>query len=142
MDTLITGVAMLLSEFSIDTSESMNYNSYEYRCIYMKINISIEEQQAKFLRCIGEPTRLQIIKLLVSGEKCVSEIVETLGREQSLVSHHLRALRACGIVISDQRAQKIYYRLCDPRIAELVLTSEALLRDLPLCQHEPESDND
>jgi len=142
MDTLITGVAMLPSEFSIDTSESMNYNSYEYRCIYMKINISIEEQQAKFLRCIGEPTRLQIVKLLTSGEKCVSEIVETLGREQSLVSHHLRELRACGIVISDQRAQKIYYRLCDPRIAELVLTSEALLRDLPLCQHDIESDND
>jgi DNA-binding transcriptional ArsR family regulator len=142
MDTLITGVATLPSEFSIDMSESMNYNSYEYRCIYMKINISIEEQQAKLLTCIGEPTRLQIIKLLAGGEKFVNEIVKELGKEQSLVSHHLKSLKACGIIVSSQRAQKIYYRLCDPRIAELVLTSEALLRDLPLCQHELESGND
>ena len=100
----------------------------------MKTDISIEEQQAKFLKCIGEPTRLQIVKLLAAEEKCVNEIVDALGKEQSLVSHHLKALRACGIVVSDQRAQKIYYRLCDARIAGLVVTSEALLRDLSLCQ--------
>ncbi len=100
----------------------------------MEINIAIEEQQARFLRCIGEPARLQIIKAVAGGEKCVSEIVEATGREQSLVSYHLRALRACGIVVSEQRAQKVYYRLSDPRIAELVLSAEALLRSLPLCQ--------
>ena len=100
----------------------------------MKTEISMEEQQAKFLKCIGEPTRLQIVKLLAAEERCVNEIVDTLGKEQSLISHHLRALRACGIVVSDQRAQKIYYRLCDARIGALVTASEALLRDLPLCQ--------
>ena len=100
----------------------------------MEIKISIEEQQAKFLKCIGEPTRLQIVKILANKEQCVNEIVNATGKEQSLVSHHLRALRACGIVVTEQRAQKIYYRLGDARIADLVTESEALLRDLPLCQ--------
>lgn len=100
----------------------------------MDIDLSIEEKQARFLKCISEPTRLQIVKLLANGEKCVSDIVSATGRNQPLVSHHLKELKACGIVIPDERAQKTFYRLRDPRIAELVLSSEALLRDVPLCQ--------
>jgi len=96
--------------------------------------MTIEEQQARFLKCIGEPTRLQILKLLAGGEKCVSEIVEVLNKEQSLISHHLRALKECYIVATRQQAQKTYYRLTDPRLAELVLKSESLMKELPLCQ--------
>lgn len=96
--------------------------------------MTIEEDQARFLRCIGEPTRLRILKLLASGEKCVGEIVEALNKEQSLVSHHLRALKDCNIVVVRQEAQKIYYALADPGLAELVLKSEALMKELPLCQ--------
>jgi DNA-binding transcriptional ArsR family regulator len=94
----------------------------------------MEENLAGFLKCIGEPTRLQIVKLLAGGELCVNDIIEVISREQPLVSHHLKALRKCGIVVSDQRAQKIYYRLSDARIADLVFASEALLKNLPLCQ--------
>jgi len=98
--------------------------------------MNIEDNQARFLRCIGEPTRLQILKLLSSGEKCVGEIVVTVGKEQSLVSHHLRALKECNIVLARQEAQKIYYRLADPGLAELVLKSESLMKELSLCQWE------
>ena len=91
------------------------------------------DQQTNLFKCIGEPNRLQIIKLLSAGEKCVNEIIIALGKEQSLISHHLKSLKHCGIVVARPRAQKIYYKLSDPRIAELVLLSEALLKDLPLC---------
>ena len=100
----------------------------------MIIDLSLEEKQAGFLKCIGEPTRLRIIKLLSGGEKCVGDVVSATGRDQPLVSHHLKALKDCGVVISEQRAQKIFYRLSDPRIARLVLASETLLKDVPLCQ--------
>ncbi len=95
------------------------------------------EHQSSLFQCIGEPNRLQIIKFLANGEKCVNDIVEALGKEQSLVSHHLKSLKHCSIVVSEQRAQKIFYKLSDPRIAELVLLSEALLKDLPLCVEPP-----
>lgn len=100
----------------------------------MITDLSIEEKQARFLKCISEPTRLHIIKLLSGCEKCVNDIVSATGRDQPLVSHHLKALKDCGIVFSEQRAQKIFYRLSDPRIAGLMLASEALLKDVPLCQ--------
>ena len=96
--------------------------------------MSTEDEQARFLRCIGEPTRLQILKLLAESEKCVSEITEALAKEQSLVSHHLRALKECNIVVVRQEAQRIYYNLADPRLSELVVTTESLIKELPLCQ--------
>lgn len=99
-----------------------------------------ENEQCRLLNCIGEPTRLQILKLLAQGEKYVGEIVETLKVEQSLISYHLRHLRECNIVIARQDAQRIYYRLSDVRLAELVNTSEAVVRDIFLCQPGGNSD--
>ncbi len=93
-----------------------------------------ENEQARLLTCIGEPTRLQILSLLIQGERYVGEISETLRIEQSLVSYHLRHLRECNIVQARQDAQKTYYRLSDPRLAELVLISAALAKDMFFCQ--------
>ena len=90
--------------------------------------------QARFLRCIGEPTRLQIIKLLADGERCVSEITRALNKDQPLISHHLRALKECNIVKERQKAQKVYYKLIDDRLAGLVHESEALIKGLSLCR--------
>ena len=93
-----------------------------------------EEQQARFLKCIGEPTRLQILKFLADGEKCVGDIIQNVHREQSLVSHHLKALKECNIVVARHDAQKIYYSLTDPMVADIVRSSESLLSRLKLCE--------
>jgi ArsR family transcriptional regulator len=98
--------------------------------------MSFEDDQAKLLRCIGQPTRLRIIKLLSHDEKCVCEISGTLAREQSSVSHHLKALKECDIVVTRQEAKNIYYRLADPGLARLVIGSESLLKGLSLCRGE------
>jgi DNA-binding transcriptional ArsR family regulator len=96
--------------------------------------MSIDEDQARFLRCIGEPTRLQILKLLAEGERCVGELASVLSKEQSLVSHHLKALKECNIVKERQEAQKVYYKLMDARLARLIVDSEALMQELSLCK--------
>jgi DNA-binding transcriptional ArsR family regulator len=96
--------------------------------------MTIEEDQARFLRCIGEPTRLQILKLLTEGEQCVGGLASVLNKEQSLISHHLRALKECNIVEDKQEAQKVYYRLTDVRLARLIIDSEALMKELTLCK--------
>ena len=96
--------------------------------------MTVEEDQARFLRCIGEPTRLQILKLLAEGAKCVGELVGVVNKEQSLISHHLRALKECNIVQDRQEAQKVYYKLADDRLARLIIDSEALMIELSLCK--------
>ena len=96
--------------------------------------MTVEENQARFLRCIGEPTRLQILKLVAKGERYVGELGEILNKEQSLISHHLRALKKCNIVTDRQEAQKVYYKLTDDRLAKLIFSSEALMIELSLCK--------
>ena len=96
--------------------------------------MTVEENQARFLRCIGEPTRLQILKLLTKGERCVGELAGVLNKEQSLISHHLRALKECNIVRDRQEAQKVYYELMDDRLTRLIIDSEALIIKLSLCK--------
>ncbi len=96
--------------------------------------MTLAEDQARFLRCIGEPTRLQILKLLTRGERCVGELVCVLNKEQSLISHHLRALKECSIVRERQEAQKVYYKLTDARLARLIIDCEALIKELSPCK--------
>jgi DNA-binding transcriptional ArsR family regulator len=96
--------------------------------------MTIAEDQARFLKCIGEPTRLQILKLLAKGERCVGELSSVLNKEQSLISHHLRALKECNIVKERQEAQKVFYKLMDTRLARLIIDSEALMKELSLCK--------
>jgi DNA-binding transcriptional ArsR family regulator len=96
--------------------------------------MTIAEDQARFLRCIGEPTRLQILKLLAEGERCVGELTSVLNKEQSLISHHLRALKECNIVKERQEAQKVYYKLTDAKLARLIIDCEALMKELLLCK--------
>ena len=96
--------------------------------------MTLVEDQARFLRCIGEPTRLQILKLLARGERCVGELTGVLNKEQSLISHHLRALKECNIVKERQKAQKVYYKLTDTRLASLITDCEALMKELLPCK--------
>lgn len=79
---------------------------------------------------IGEPTRLQILRLLAKGERCVGELASVLDKEQSLISHHLRALKECSIVKERQEDQKVYYKLRDARLAMLIIDCEALNQQL------------
>lgn len=102
----------------------------------MDIHTHIEDDQARFLKCIGEPNRLRILKVLVDNERSVGEIVEAISKEQSLVSHHLKALKNCNIVVARQKAQRIYYKLADPKLARLIIMSESLVKEMPLCQTE------
>ena len=98
-------------------------------------------EQVRFLKCIAVPTRMQILGLLAkSQEKCVCEIVDVLGKEQSLISYHLAKLKKCNIISMRQENQKKYYSITDPRISKLVLDIYSLVTDIQLCNREAQID--
>ena len=96
--------------------------------------MTADEDQARFLKCIGEPTRLQILKLLAEGERCVGELTNVLNKEQSLISHHLRALRESNIVTERQEAQKVYYKLTQVKLAGFISDCGTLIEELRSCK--------
>jgi DNA-binding transcriptional ArsR family regulator len=59
---------------------------------------------------VAEPRRRDILNLLASSEKPVSEIVVALGIEQPSVSKHLKVLRDVGLVTSRREGKQMFYR--------------------------------
>ncbi len=85
--------------------------------------------QAEMLKALAHPTRLQILELLKSGELCVCKIVPELKMEQSNVSRHLNILKKEGLVTSRKEGLKVFYRITDPRINDLLKASSELLKN-------------
>jgi len=84
------------------------------------------DKQLQLLKCVADDTRIQILIYLKNGERCVCEIMKNLNKEQSLISHHLQALRRCGLIQRRREGKKIMYRLVDPSILKLLVDIEKL----------------
>ncbi len=69
--------------------------------------------EAKLFRGLSDPSRLAILKTLLSGERSVSSIVEMTELSQPNVSGHLSCLRDCGLVASRQEGRQVFYSLTD-----------------------------
>ncbi len=78
------------------------------------------EEAGQLLRVLAAPIRLAVIEQLADGPRCVHELVESLGASQSLVSQHLRVLRAARLVTSERRGREIAYALTDDQVAHIV----------------------
>jgi DNA-binding transcriptional ArsR family regulator len=73
-------------------------------------------------RALGDPTRFEVASaLLAGGELCVCDLGWIIERSDALVSHHLRLLRAAGLVASRRDGKMVMYRLTDQG-AELLST--------------------
>jgi ArsR family transcriptional regulator len=74
--------------------------------------------QAQLCAALADPTRLEILHLLRSGEKTVAELMAALGLRQNNVSQHLAYLRRVGAVAGERRGTFVYYRVSLPGLIE------------------------
>ena len=75
---------------------------------------------AELFRLLGDPTRLRIVLACVDGRRAVGAIAEGLGLSPSLVSHHLRLLRAARIVRAERQGKQVFYRAADSHISAML----------------------
>ncbi len=80
----------------------------------------LEDQQiaelAELLRLLGEPTRLRILLACLAQPASVGEIAARVDIPRSLVSHHLRMLRASRFLRSTRNGKQIIYSPVDDRV--------------------------
>jgi DNA-binding transcriptional ArsR family regulator len=70
------------------------------------------ERWATGAKALGDPTRLAIAIALEAGETaCVCDLAWIVGRDERLVSHHLRLLRAAGLAQSERDGKMVMYQL-------------------------------
>lgn len=72
------------------------------------------ETVAQSARALADPTRLAIAVALRDGERaCVCDLGWVLGRDEKLVSHHLRQLKSAGLARSERDGKMVMYELTD-----------------------------
>jgi ArsR family transcriptional regulator len=80
------------------------------------------EQLATLLKAVADPTRLQLLSLVVAagdGAACVCDLTAPLGLRQPTVSHHLKIMVDAGLLAREQRGSWAYYSLIRERFAEI-----------------------
>lgn len=66
---------------------------------------------AKVFKAFYDERRIEILKLLLSGEKCACKLLEELNIGQSTLSHHMRILCDSGVVAGRKDGKWTYYSI-------------------------------
>jgi DNA-binding transcriptional ArsR family regulator len=83
------------------------------------------------LRALAAPVRIAIVLELRESERCVHELVATLGVTQPLISQHLRVLKAAGVVSGERHGREVVYRLVDEHLAHIVVDAVTHAEEAP-----------
>jgi DNA-binding transcriptional ArsR family regulator len=87
------------------------------------------EMVARFFRALADPARLRLLEFLLPGEHTVTECVARVGLSQGRVSAHLACLAGCGYVQARRQGRNTFYRVADPRVADLVMLARSMAAD-------------
>lgn len=84
---------------------------------------------AEMFRIVGDASRLRIILACVGKARCVSDIAEATRLAPSLVSHHLRLLRAARMLKAERRGKLVFYALADDHVRCVIKDMVAHVRE-------------
>ncbi len=69
-------------------------------------------------KLLGDSSRVRIFWLLCHCEECVINLSAMVQMSSPAVSHHLKLLRATGLVVSRREGKEVYYRAADTELAQ------------------------
>lgn len=88
------------------------------------LDLSISDDQAiaiaDMFRLMGDASRLKIVLACLGDPRCVSDIAHVTRLSPSLVSHHLRLLRAARILRSERRGKQVFYVAADAHVRSVI----------------------
>lgn len=77
------------------------------------------EQVARLGKALASAKRLELIEVLVQGEKAVEQVAAATDISVKLASAHLKALKSARLVEARREGKNIFYRLADAQVADL-----------------------
>jgi ArsR family transcriptional regulator, lead/cadmium/zinc/bismuth-responsive transcriptional repressor len=100
-----------------------------------RLDAGAAETAAGKARALDDPTRLTLAAALLEAEElCVCDLAWIIERAQNLVSHHVRTLRAHGVVRSRRQGKMVMYALTDDGrlLVEAVLAAATVPGPVPV----------
>ena len=91
--------------------------------------------KAQLFRVLGHPLRIRILEVLSDGERTVGDLQAELELDSSSTSQHLAALAQRGVLDSRRAGTRVYYRIRDPRVSQLLAVAKQILTTALLDSH-------
>ena len=89
---------------------------------------------ARAFHALSDRTRLELVRCLMGGERCVCDLQDGLGASQSRLSFHLKTLKEAGLVTDRKEGRWVYYTLDLEALGELAgLLTEVQERGAACC---------
>lgn len=75
---------------------------------------------ADVFKQLGDSSRVRIFWLLCHCEECVVNISALVNMTSPAVSHHLRQLKASGLIVGRREGKEVYYKAADTEQSRLL----------------------
>ncbi len=99
--------------------EHIEHGSVEY--LYSELSKMTQfDVVADIFKQLSDPTRVRIFWLLCHREECVINIAAWINMSSPAVSHHIRSLHQCGLIISRRDGKEVYYRAAETEESNLL----------------------
>ena len=68
---------------------------------------------AYIFKQLCDGSRIRIFWILCHWEECVTNLASIVGMSSPAVSHHLKQLKAAGLIVSRREGKEVYYKAAD-----------------------------
>ena len=75
---------------------------------------------ADILKQLGDGSRIRIFWLLCHCEECVINLSAMVEMSSPAVSHHLKQLKAGGLIVNRREGKEVYYKAAETQRAQLL----------------------
>lgn len=83
-------------------------------------NLAALGQAAECLRVLAHPHRLRMVQMLLQDDFTVGELATACELPTAMASEHLRLMQRCGFLASEREGRKVFYRVCEPHLKQIV----------------------
>lgn len=81
--------------------------------------MSIIEDKIDIFKALGDKNRLLILDMLSCGELCACDIMDGLNLTQPTISHHMKILQKCELVMGRKEGKWVFYSINMEKVNDL-----------------------
>ena len=89
----------------------------------------MEDKVVRIFKALACRNRIEILRILSRGKKCLCEIAKDFDLDMSTLSRHVGELVRLGILKEEKRGNKKYLDIADPRILKVIDLAESIARN-------------
>lgn len=90
--------------------------------------MNLEDLETKIYKALSHPARLEIVKKLAVGERCVCELFDESEFTQPNISQHLKVLKDANILISERNSNKLMYSIKHREVLDILTLSQKMVQ--------------